>query len=393
MEFSWWILEHGSEFEKNVLEWCLDNIVPWTIVKTRPRDWLVITYEELVLSPERSLQLIADRLGLRHLERLRQVMNRPSASTHSSRVKLVRNSDPESLVQAWRSSVSAEMETQVHAIIQEFGINAYECGSYVARDEFLHFLETPRLKNSHWGQAPEDRLVSSPLAPQQLITSPMGGVSNSNVTFMERIATVAAARGTITIIDQAVASATNFATSVIIGRACSKDELGFYMLGVYDHAVCDGMQQALILSPYIVFSARRPGSRFGGTREVSDPPIGPVQRHRPGTRSCQFHTAFVRNSQRLDAIIWALAAVMPFDSASRVCTPGKLRAFAGGCGPLAGLLCFRRADGRFAVAGAFRGTLVEPGILVDRRGVWRDLAGVAVLVATRVCLFARPGPS
>ena len=87
VEFSWWMLEHGSELEKRVLEWCLDNIVPWTIVKTRPRDWLVITYEELMLSPDRSLQLIADHLGLRHIERLRQAMTRPSASTHNSRVK------------------------------------------------------------------------------------------------------------------------------------------------------------------------------------------------------------------------------------------------------------------------------------------------------------------
>ena len=163
VEFSWWMLDHGSELEMRVLEWCLDNIVPWTIVNTRQHDWLVITYEELMLSPDRSLQLIADHLGLRHVERLRQAMIRPSASTHNSRVKLVRSSDPVSLVQAWRSSVSAEMEKQVYAIIQEFGISAYEYGAYVARDEFLHFLETPRLKNLHWEPVPEDRLATSSL--------------------------------------------------------------------------------------------------------------------------------------------------------------------------------------------------------------------------------------
>jgi hypothetical protein len=165
VELGWTVLHDGSEFEKRILEWCLENIVPWKIVTTRPHDWLVVTYEELVLSPDQSLRLIASRLGLQHLDRLRQAMTRPSASTHDSRLKLVRSSDPEFLVQEWRSSVSAEMEAQAHTIIQEFGISAYECGSYVARDEFLHFPETPRLKSSHWEPAPEDRLVSSSVLP------------------------------------------------------------------------------------------------------------------------------------------------------------------------------------------------------------------------------------
>ncbi len=161
LEFSWSILKHGSEFEKRVLEWCLDNIVPWKIVTSRSHNWLVMTYEELILSPDQSLRLIADRLGLCHFDRLRRAMTRPSAATHDSRLKLVRRSDPASLVQQWRSSVSAEMEAQAHTIIQEFGISAYEYGSYVARDEFLHFLETPRLKSSHWAQASEDCLATS----------------------------------------------------------------------------------------------------------------------------------------------------------------------------------------------------------------------------------------
>ena len=145
----------------------LDNIVPWKIVTTRPHDWLVVRYEDLVLLLDRSLRLIADRLGLRPFDPLGQVMTRPSASTHNLRMKLVRSSGPESLVQESRSSVSAEMETQAHTIIQDFGITAYECGSYVARDEFLHFPETPRLKRSHCEQAPEGRLISSPLLPNK----------------------------------------------------------------------------------------------------------------------------------------------------------------------------------------------------------------------------------
>ena len=119
-------------------------------------------------------------------------------------------------------------------------------------------------------------------------------------------------KGAATVADQAVVSATNFVTSVIIGRACSKDELGFYMLGFTIMLFATGVQQALILSPYIVFSARRAGIGLSPVHgQLSDPPIGSVQRHRPGTRSCQCHTVLRNGSERLDAIVWALAAVMP----------------------------------------------------------------------------------
>jgi hypothetical protein len=160
IEFSWSILKGGTEFEKRVLEWCLDNLVAWEFLR-RQHDWLLITYEELLLSPNLSLQLIADHLDLQHVGRLSHVMNRPSAATHESRLKLVRSSDPAFLIQEWRANITSEMEERAYVIIQEFGISAYEYGSYVARDEFLHFHETPRLKNSLWEQAPENRLASS----------------------------------------------------------------------------------------------------------------------------------------------------------------------------------------------------------------------------------------
>src|SRR5580692_2008359 len=38
-------------------------------------------------------------------------------------------------------------------------------------------------------------------------------------------------QGIVSLADQAVASATNFVTGVIIARTCSKEELGLYMLG------------------------------------------------------------------------------------------------------------------------------------------------------------------
>jgi len=65
--------------------------------------------------------------------------------------------------------------------------------------------------------------------------------------------------GVVSVTDQAAASATNFLTGIIIGRACTKDELGFYMLGFSLVFVAIELQSSLIATPYMVFSPRLQG--------------------------------------------------------------------------------------------------------------------------------------
>src|SRR5664280_807115 len=57
-------------------------------------------------------------------------------------------------------------------------------------------------------------------------------------------------QGIISLADQAVASATNFLTGIIIARACSKEELGLYMLGFSLVVFVTDMQTSLIATPY-----------------------------------------------------------------------------------------------------------------------------------------------
>ena len=119
-------------------------------------------------------------------------------------------------------------------------------------------------------------------------------------------------KGAATIVDQAVASATNFAASVIIGRACSKDELGFYMLGFSIMLFGAGVQQALILSPYIVFSARRAGielRRYTGSSLIHQ--LGLCSATALVLVLVSVALSFVNGSERLATIVWVLAAVMP----------------------------------------------------------------------------------
>ena len=63
-------------------------------------------------------------------------------------------------------------------------------------------------------------------------------------------------QGILSLADQAVASATNFLTGVIIGRSGSKEELGLYMLGLSLILLMTDLQTSLITTPYMVYAPR-----------------------------------------------------------------------------------------------------------------------------------------
>ena len=74
-------------------------------------------------------------------------------------------------------------------------------------------------------------------------------------------------RGAWTLLDQVFVSLTNFSTGILIGRFCSKGELGRYMLGYSVILFVIAFQQMLISSPYILIQPRllaAEGARYTG---------------------------------------------------------------------------------------------------------------------------------
>jgi O-antigen/teichoic acid export membrane protein len=63
----------------------------------------------------------------------------------------------------------------------------------------------------------------------------------------------------LSLTDQAVVSAANFSINVIIGRSCTQEEFGLYMLGFSILLILLPMQTSLILGPYSVFCPRLKG--------------------------------------------------------------------------------------------------------------------------------------
>jgi O-antigen/teichoic acid export membrane protein len=66
--------------------------------------------------------------------------------------------------------------------------------------------------------------------------------------------------GIFAVADQTVASASNFLTGVIIGRACAKEQFGLYILGLSIVLMVMRLQTSLISVPYITYSPRLKGS-------------------------------------------------------------------------------------------------------------------------------------
>src|SRR5262245_40279832 len=64
----------------------------------------------------------------------------------------------------------------------------------------------------------------------------------------------------LSIFDQAVVSGTSFATSVLLGRTVTQDELGVYYLALSVFYFARGVQEQLVSAPYMIYCGRKEAS-------------------------------------------------------------------------------------------------------------------------------------
>ena len=142
--FAWEVLDTGSAVEKFVLEWCLDNLVPYREMLEHPERWNSITYEELMLNPEASLRRLGSDLDLAVTSHMTELARIPSASTSIQRRESVATSDILSLLERWRDRIDESLEEKAFQIVDRFGIRIYEEGRTVAGEPFVFLDDTPR---------------------------------------------------------------------------------------------------------------------------------------------------------------------------------------------------------------------------------------------------------
>jgi len=149
-----------------------------------------------------------------------------------------------------------------------------------------------------------------------------------------------ARKGLVTLADQAVVSMTNFVTGVIIGRACTKDEFGLYMLGLSIMLYVTNLQTSLILTPYMILSPRLQGDAhalYTGSTLIHQFALSALAMLWLAVGGVVLSLGM--GPQGLVPVVWSLVVVIAFillrDYARQVCFAQltvPLRHWAGGCG-------------------------------------------------------------
>jgi len=142
------IVAHGSHLERGIISWCYENIVP---LRHPDFDGLFVTYEELVMNPLRSCDLLLDRLHFHDRSAMLAAFDQPAGNIEMSKTvtrSMFADSDERKrrtyLVTKWLQRMTAAEHATVAAILDLFGIDTYTADDPMPR-RHLHFDDTRQL--------------------------------------------------------------------------------------------------------------------------------------------------------------------------------------------------------------------------------------------------------
>jgi hypothetical protein len=147
------IAAKGSHVQRGALAWCIENLVPLKYSITD--NWLVVTYEELLLNTTKMCQKIADCFNLSDINRMLATADQPSVNIQMSGKKtheILEDEDIERrrkrMVTKWQDQVSETEQKQCFEVMNLFELDTYYFGSFIANDSFLHFSDTEKKLNT-----------------------------------------------------------------------------------------------------------------------------------------------------------------------------------------------------------------------------------------------------
>jgi hypothetical protein len=142
------LVAHGSHLERGVVSWCYENIVP---LQHRDFDGLFITYEEMVVNPVRSCDLLLERLHFRDRRAMLAAFDQPAANIAMSKTvtrSMFTDADERTrrsyLVSKWLQRVTPAERTAVSNILALFEIDTYAADDPLPR-QHLHFDDTRQM--------------------------------------------------------------------------------------------------------------------------------------------------------------------------------------------------------------------------------------------------------
>ena len=125
------LLEDGSELERFVLNWTLENLVPIRLLPERPH-WTYLSYEQCVLEPARTLADVASALQLTDssaMARKQTQASRSSGLSTDATLARIAAGDHDYLVGRWRAEIDENEERRAMAVLERFDIELYRAGA------------------------------------------------------------------------------------------------------------------------------------------------------------------------------------------------------------------------------------------------------------------------
>ena len=146
------VFAKGDAMEMRIMAWCVQNKLA---LMSRTKDWLVLSYEELTLYPDRVIESLAIHCELRKKDIMLKSINVPSAVTSQSNkhdVRLMRGGQEErlSLIRGWRDRVSDNEVERYFEICRQMNFEVYTKDSDLPNSHFLveNFMSTISSKSS-----------------------------------------------------------------------------------------------------------------------------------------------------------------------------------------------------------------------------------------------------
>lgn len=131
------IYHSGTKLERGVLSWCMQTAVP---LRAATDDWVITSYEQLILNPEPIIHQLGEKLDLPRSQRMLDQLATPSQSSRKSdgSTRQLLDADQSNrarrLVEKWRDHVSDDDERQAMNILQRFEIDIYRSGDPLPSD-------------------------------------------------------------------------------------------------------------------------------------------------------------------------------------------------------------------------------------------------------------------
>lgn len=140
MDFGKSIYKDGTQLEKAIVSWCFQNMVP---LRDKTKDWILITYEQLVLDPSPIIALMALELNLPFPQKMLDRIGVPSETTWQSEERtkkvlssILDKSQKKYLIEKWKSKISEKDEKSLMSILDVFNINVYSAGNTLPSDKY-----------------------------------------------------------------------------------------------------------------------------------------------------------------------------------------------------------------------------------------------------------------